>query len=208
MGNSSALKRPQYAAETHLAAQDLLSEQRYRLQRLRRHNRYLHAWGVVCGLWVVPARDSAHPWAVQVCRGYAIGPYGDEIEVPVPAVVDVRDFLWRLPPNQAAVSRLAYVGLRYAEQERCPVPTTPPGCGCNEPIYKPSRLRDSFQVDILWALPDSAAGEFDLCEQGLALCPECPESPYLVLACLNLPASEGDPIASDKIDNWSCRRWL
>jgi hypothetical protein len=200
--------RPNYDEVNYLSVQDLQSEQDYRRQRLRRHNRYLHGWGLVCGLRVVPATEPSRPWAVLVCPGYAIGPYGDEIEIPAPAAVDVRDYLWRLPLDQEAVTRLAYVGLRYAELEVCPVPITPPGCGCADPGYKPSRLRDSFQVDILWVLPESAAEAFDLCDQRLAPCPDCPESPYVVLACISLPASEGDPITADHIDNWSCRRWL
>ena len=64
-----ALQRPRYAAGSSLAAHDLRTEQRYRLQRLRRHHRYLHGWGVICGLLVVPAGDPRRPWAVQVCPG-------------------------------------------------------------------------------------------------------------------------------------------
>src|SRR5262245_29859665 len=90
LGPPDALKRPQYEIGNYLAAADLLTEQRYRLQRLRRHNRYLHGWGVVCGLHVVPARDSTRPWALWVCPGYAISCCGDEIEVPTPAMIDVR----------------------------------------------------------------------------------------------------------------------
>src|SRR3989442_1496490 len=87
----SALQRPDYKSGIYLAAHDLLTEQRYRLQRSRRHDRYLHGWGVICGLLVVPATDPSRPWAVYVCPGYAIGPY-DEIEVQTPAAVDVREY--------------------------------------------------------------------------------------------------------------------
>jgi uncharacterized protein DUF11 len=198
-----ALQRPSYEAGSYLAAHDLFTEQQYRLQRLRRHNRYLHGRGVICGLLVVAATDPRRPWAVQVCPGYAIGPYADEIEVQTPAAVDVRDYLWRRPHDAAGdLVRLAYVGIRYAEQQVRPVPRQPPGCRCEETIYDPSRTQDGFPVDVLWQLPgpDGAAG-FDVCEQGLAPCPECPESPYVVLARISLPASEGDPITRDRIDN-------
>ena len=47
---------------------------------------------------------------------------------------------------------------------------------------------------------------FDVCEPGLAPCPECPESPYVVLASITLPASEGDPITRDRIDNFVRRQ--
>ena len=123
-----ALQRPRYAAGSSLAAHDLRTEQRYRLQRLRRHHRYLHGWGVSCGLLVVPATALRRPWAVQVCPGYAIGPYADEIEVRTPAAVEVRDYLWRRPHDAAGHPvRVAYVGIRDAEQQGRPVPSQPPG---------------------------------------------------------------------------------
>jgi hypothetical protein len=47
-----ALQRPSYEAGSYLAAHDLLAEQRYRLQRLRHHTRYLHGWGVSVACWL------------------------------------------------------------------------------------------------------------------------------------------------------------
>ncbi|MGH8554138.1 MAG: hypothetical protein ACREUD_00945, partial [Gammaproteobacteria bacterium] len=88
------MKRPRYEPGSYLSAKDLLTEQRYRLQRLRQHNRYLHGWGVVCGLQVVPAHEPGRPWGVRVCPGYAIGCCGEEIEVGSSTVVDIRDSLW------------------------------------------------------------------------------------------------------------------
>jgi Domain of unknown function DUF11 len=203
-----ALQRPGYAAGSYLAARDLLTDQRYRRQRLRRHQRYLHGWGVVCGLLVAPASDPRRPWAVQVCPGYAIGPYADGVEVQTPAAVDVRDYLWRQPHGASGNPvRVAYVGIRYAEQQVRPVPSQPPGCRCEETVYEPSRIRDGFRIDVLWQLPEPSEAEgFDLCEPGLAPCPECPESPYVVLARIALPASEGDPITRDRIDNFVRRQ--
>src|SRR5262245_47155972 len=111
----AALARPDYAPGSYLGSRDLLAGQHYLHQRLRRHNRHLHGWGVVCGLRVVPARDPGRPWAVHVCPGYALGPYGDEIEVPAPVIVDLRDYLWTRPPQRRTVS-LAYLGIRSAEE--------------------------------------------------------------------------------------------
>jgi hypothetical protein len=204
---AGALARPKYEAGYYLAVKDLLTEQRYCLQRLRRHNRHLHGWGVVCGLHIVPAREPRRPWAMLVCPGYAIGPYGDEIEVPTPALVDVRDYLWRRPHDHGRPVGMAYVGVRYTEEQGRPIPANPPGCGCDDTIYEPSRIRDGFQVDVLWALPKAAdASKFDICEQRVAPCPDCPDSPYVVLACVTLPLSEGDPITCDRIDNFVRRQ--
>jgi hypothetical protein len=206
----SALKRPEYKSGNYLAQRDLLTEQQYRLQRLRRHNRYLHGWGVVCGLWLVPAEDSARPWAVQVCPGYAIGPYGDEIQLRAPVMVDIRDYLWRRPRERVlTAARVAYVGIRYDEEQVRLVPSNPSGCDCDDPNYESSRIRDSFQVNILWALSGKSDTEkINICEQHLAPCPVCADSPYLILARVSLPTGESEPITMSGIDNCSERRQL
>jgi len=200
-----ALERPDYAPRSTLAARDLLTEQRYRGQRLRRHNRHLHGWGVVCGLRVVPAGDPRRPWALLICPGYAIGPYGDEIEVSTPALLDIHDYLWRVPQDVRKLDR-AYVGIRYAERQTCPVPADPVACGCDETRYRPSRIQDGLQAGVLWQLPkrDDAEG-FEMCEEGQVPCPDCSESPYVILARVTLPGSRYDPITSEDIV-WESRR--
>ena len=204
-----ALARPVFEAGNYLAIPDLQTWQHYRSQRRRRHNRFLHGWGVVCGLRVVPANDQHRPWAVRVCPGYAISCCGDDIVVPMPTAVDVRDYLWRRPLQNGQPAPVAYVGIQYAEERVRPVPVPPFGCGCAETVYQPSRIRDSFQVDILWVLPEIASSApFDICEKRPAPCPDCLGQPYVFLACITLPASEGDPITYDHIDNWSCRRQI
>jgi hypothetical protein len=205
---AGALVRPAYEEGICLAAQDLMTAQHYRTQRLRRHNRHLHGWGVVCGLFVVPASVPSKPWAVQICPGYAIGPYGDEIVVPCAAQVDIYNFLWTRPLIPA-LARTAYIAIRYMEHYARLAPTNPPVCGCNDSIYKPSRIQDGYSVDVLWMPPDVAhEPSVDLCSPGPMPCPQCPDSPYVYLACVNLPASEGDPITYSNIDNWICRQHL
>ena len=92
------------------------AEQRYRLERAWHHNRYLHGEGVVCGLQVVPARIAAQPWAVRVCPGYAIGCCGEEIEVRLPALVDIRESLWNRPTEDGHPVRDAFIAIGYAEE--------------------------------------------------------------------------------------------
>src|SRR4029453_2123275 len=202
-----ALRRPLFETGNYLSADDLLTEQRYHSQRLRRHNRYVHGWGVVCGLGVVPARDPARPWAVWVCPGYAIGPHSDEINVSARVLLDIRDYLWTRPRVGTGWARLAYVGIRYDEQPVRPVPTMAQACSCQDSMYVPSRIRDGFRVDVLWILPKAPSEAFDLCARQ-APCPDCPDSPYVLLARVTLPASESDPIVAGHIDNWGVRRWL
>src|SRR5258708_4872421 len=205
-GPAGALKRPLYQPEHYLAYSDLCAEQQYLRQRLRRHNRYLHGWGVICGLWVAPGRDPRRPWEVLVCPGYALGPYGDEIFVGRRVSVDICDWTWLRPIILQRTSPVAYVAIRYAEYAVRPVPANPAACGCHDPVYVPSRISDGFKVDILWALPQPVASDpFDLCSDKTPPCPKCPESPYVVLASVILPASEADPIRAQDIDNITFR---
>jgi len=206
IGLQGSLKRPAYDPGHYLASSDLCTEQRYLRQRLRRHNRYLHGWGVVCGLWVAPARDPRRPWEVLVCPGYALGPYGDEIFVPRRVPADIRDWIWLRPVILRRPAAVAYVAVRYAEFAVRPVPTNPASCGCHDPVYVPSRIRDDFNVEILWALPQPEASDtFDLCSDKTPTCPKCPASAYVVLASVLLPASEGDSIKVQDIDNVTFR---
>lgn len=196
------LTRPEYAAGRYLTAHVLSTEQNYRQQRFRFHQRFLHGSGVRCGLKVVPADNSSRPWAVQVCPGYALDCRGDEILVPEPALEDIRNHLWKRPLNQ--LSGRAYIRLCYVEERVRPVLANPPTCGCDdEPDYKPSRLRDGFRVDVLWPASVSAnPGGFDPCLHQVAICPDCSDGPCIILASVTLPASEGDPIAASHIENW------
>jgi hypothetical protein len=200
---SGALRRAAFEEGSILSSSDLGTEQRYRLQRLRRHLRYLHDWGVVCGLRVVPANDPGRPWSVRVCPGYAVGPYGDEITVPEPVAVDVRDYIWARPDDaRAGQGNVAYVGIRYAEHSSRRLPADSLSCGCSETPLRPSRVWDGFTLDVLWVLPESGGSRaFDICARENPPCPTCPESPYVILAALPLPSSEGDPITEAGIDN-------
>lgn len=196
------LTKPRYEAGSYLAAEDLAAQQNYLLQQGRRHNRQLHGWGVVCGLLVVPAREASHPWAVLVCPGYAIGPYGDEIELRERASVDIRDFLWSRPAsssNNRLGGRFAWVVARYREQPDRLRPVPAASCQCEEPDYAPSRLIDGYELAVLWT-PEPRPTQTDLCS-GSAPCPPCPDSPWLHLARVLLPAGTGVAITAAMIDN-------
>src|SRR5215467_12359104 len=62
-----SLARPDWRPDGELTASELGLEQRYFIQRLRRHLRLAHGWGVVCGLRVAAAGG----WNLYVCPGYA-----------------------------------------------------------------------------------------------------------------------------------------
>src|SRR5215471_15459492 len=72
-----------------ITADDMRSEQEYFREKLRRHNRYLHGWGVVCGCEVKPSPTKDKPFQVVICPGYVITPFGDEIMIGTPALFDL-----------------------------------------------------------------------------------------------------------------------
>ena len=193
------LPRPEYQPGAYLLADDLKAGQQYLQQRFRRHLRRLHNWGVACGMRVIPANDPAHPWGVYVCPGYAIGPYGDEIQLAQRTLLDITEFLWRRSLLQDPPSH-AYVGIRYAEDSIKPVPTPVAVCRCEDTVYTASRISDGYDLAALWAFPaDERQGRFEMCGQSMPFCSSCPPSPYVLLARVKLPASEGVPIVAADI---------
>ncbi len=195
--------RPLLEAEGPLTAGHLLGEQEHRRQRLRRHLRLLHGWGVVCGLRVVPAGDVEHPWSVIVCPGYAIGPHGDEILVGSAVTTDIHESAWKAPTLHPAQ---AYVAVRYAETALAPTWPRPGGCGCGcgDTDPQPSRIRDGFAAEVLWEPPPPPTGEADLCHPGRRPCPGCYPSPHVVLACIDLPDDEAVAITHERIHLSEC----
>jgi hypothetical protein len=219
-GTLVCLERVKYFNRQLLTADDMTTEQNYFLQKLRRHNRFLHGWGVVCGLQVTAAPTAALPWQVRIESGYALGPYGDEIFVGEPFLLD----LAKCGPNAGTdpcepgllgtgtggVGASVYVAIRYAECLARPVLAMPPGCGCDEEPCEFSRICDSFEVQCLPQLPPSPPPGPTLCDivQGgqIIPCPPCPDDPWVVLALVNLPAAPSTDIGSSNIDNISVRR--
>lgn len=197
LGPPGALPRPRFEPGDYLAAADLMVEQRWRLQRLRRHNRQLHGWGVVCGLGVAPALEAARPWTVIVCPGYAVGPYGDEILVECQARVDLREWLWARPSDKAQV---AYVGIRARESSTSDRAYRTAECNCEDRQTHPSRIADGWRIDVLWTAPDAASiVTVDLCHD-LPPCVPCPASAHVLLAAVRVPADEGSMVMRVDID--------
>lgn len=223
--SAEPLERLRYFNRQLLTADDMRAEQAYFREKLRRHNRYLHGWGVVCGCTVEPVSD-AKAWTVRVCPGYVVGPQGDdilidhcvEVNLTLGATPEPCTVRWPCPPvgempgTDAQRERKAWIAVRYAECFSRPVKLHPAGCGCDETGCEYSRIRDSFEIKVLWSLPQSHvdAAQDDrawhdqlqktpqeLLRRKLSLpvppCPECVADPWVVLATVTLPASGQAP---------------
>lgn len=208
------LTRVNYFDRQLLTADDMTTERDYFLQKLRRHNRFLHGWGVVCGLPVAAVPAAASPWRVQVGSGYALGPYGDEIFVGEAVYFDLAACISGgstspCEPNLVTAggtgtSSTAYLAIKYAECLARPVQVVSSGCGCNNDPCQYSRIVDSFQIQCLAQLPDQPpAPSVTLCQANsgkIAPCPPCPTNPWVVLAKIVLPSASNMNIADSAID--------
>jgi hypothetical protein len=186
-GPPGALARPDWQPGGELTAADLRLGQQYRLQRLRRHLRLVHGWGIVCGLNVVSAADPANPWSLFLCPGYGIGPCGDEIMVARRFTFNLADYAWTLPLGETITQ--IWIAVEAEEIPNSLEPQPPCGCGCGEPRYVPSRLGDGFRIALYWTAPAANAGFFDFCSGAAPPCPACPEACGLIVARIALPSS-------------------
>jgi hypothetical protein len=233
------LSRLNYFPRQLLTADCMREEQEYFLARMRRQNRFLHGFGVVCGLEVKPKETGEGPAGgapaplgteICVCPGYAVTPEGDEVALTEPVCLDIASGKqdpspccdpWPCPPAGVGSSThdrrdttTVWLAVRYAECLTRPVRVPPKGCGCDETACDYSRIRDSYEIRCLPALPKShsVAAEKDARwrdtwlewreqsheNQRLPIpvppCPDCPADPWVVLATIVLRKPAGQPL--------------
>jgi hypothetical protein len=199
------------------------AEQEYIREKLRRHNRYLHGWGVVCGCEVVSTDDANHPWQVKIGAGYVITPQGDEILIPDGSLFDLAegrrpfydpcaDAVPCPPANKTTAQskrETVYLAVCYAECNVRPVRVHPAGCGCDDAACEYSRIREGYEFMLLEDLPDSyeqtaksneAWREWTQ-DPALTPLPACSmgEDDCVVLASIKLPDSRQTSLVTDDI---------
>jgi hypothetical protein len=175
---NSVAELPRYYPRQLITPADLTLEQDYFRDRLRRHNRLLHGWGVVCGALVCPVSVtnadgavSLSPWVVQVQPGYILGPYGDEILIDCPRTVDVRtqgvsgvtgETCIDAPdpwctevftPPTTTTPTVYYIAVSYMQSMTRPMRVQPVGCGCDDSSCEYSRWHDGYQIGVLPKCP-------------------------------------------------------
>ena len=88
-GGLECLCRPRFFAGQLLTDETFNSLDHYIIEKNKLHNRYLHGWGVVCGLEVVCGPCNQ----VTVRPGYALSPCGDDIIVCKATSVDICELI-------------------------------------------------------------------------------------------------------------------
>lgn len=194
------LERPRFFARQVVGPDDLNQVGRYLDDRRRSHNRFLHGWGIACGLRVTrcgPTDEKEESCRVRVSAGYALDPYGDELLVPEPVVVDLcatdvgggllcapTADPWCAPVPVPARDAGRYLAVRHVELPVKPV-RSPAGCSCSDTVCEESRVRDWFEFTLLDDLPSHygwpCGDDDDFCAS-VADCPPCPDSGWIVLA--------------------------
>lgn len=219
------LQRPRYFPRQLITPDEMTLEQQYFRDKMRRHNRLLHGWGVVCGARVceVINKDGNHvPWKVCVKPGYILGPYGDEIIIEGERIVDLRKCSvtvtaveypgevidpWCSEVEEPPESPL-YLAVRYKQVMTRPVRVQPVGCGCDETRCEYSRWCDGYEIGCLPDCPEMPENPLMVgglpCGDMFSECPPCPSDPWVRLAEITL----GDEGKIDKIDNCVCRRMV
>jgi hypothetical protein len=188
--SATTAERVRYFPRQLLTADDMRTEQDYFREKLRRHNRLLHGWGVICGLEVVVDPGGA-PMGVSICPGYALGPWGDEIAVeeamPLDLTYCAQPRTADCTPAGAAAQPpgkppTLLVQIRYVECKSRPMRTLPGGCGCDETACEYSRLRDGFALRCTMKPPPAAAVNVPPVNQKVPACLPCATDPWIVLA--------------------------
>lgn len=185
-------ERVKYFYGQLLGVREFQSEQSYFYEKHRLHNRYLHGYGVICGLQVEPCRRPRDPCdeperrphqepepppgapvalvhkprdpntpleipakpCIEIDCGLALDCQGNEIVVPWPVQVDLREALGCDVAKHFLDGKLAYVSVCYVARPIEPVrPLTADSCGGLLPDCVPSRLRDDFCVRVSWDKP-------------------------------------------------------
>jgi hypothetical protein len=97
-GGLECLCRPRFFAGQLLTDEDLTRLDHYIQAKNRLHNRFLHGWGVACGLEVVCGVCGPDYGHVLVKPGYALSPCGNDIVVCRTESIDVCDLISRCRP--------------------------------------------------------------------------------------------------------------
>ena len=164
------IDRPRFFPGQLLTDADLTSELNYIIEKNKLHNRYLHGWGVVCGLKVKcdPCCVGYGSYGrVIVEPGYAIDCCGNDIVVSNPHVFDVIKRINDVKKKKKSQNdpcaptenepvdpcpdnpNKYYLVLKYKEMEAAPVTALKTDDSCSVQRCVPSRIKECYELDLV-----------------------------------------------------------
>lgn len=166
------IERPKYYKGMLLTDADLTSEQKYVIEKNKLHNRYLHGWGVVCGLKVkcFPCcTGHGASGKVLVEPGYAIDCCGNDIIICNEDEYDVVKRINELKKKKQAEIDICsgetskdettcdcdsggekyYLVLKYKEVSSKPATALNTQDGCSIQSCVPSRIEECYELDLV-----------------------------------------------------------
>jgi hypothetical protein len=211
----TSTRRVNYYTGMLLSEADLRQEQSYQREKSRQHLRYLHGYGTVCGLQVVPY-GSEKPAFIKVEPGLALDRWGREIIVPQAAELDLEAYA-----HDAGGA--LFVVLEYKETPVDQHPT--PGAVPEAETSSPARVLETFELLVRDKPPETSrhsntgfneilkkarSGKLDaerlhqlLCEYVIQPCEPCASDPGVALAKVTFPPK--GPVTRVDIDNCTYR---
>lgn len=153
-GSSDCLQRVNYEFGLVLGVDEFVDEQCYFLEKEYQHNRSLHGYGTVSGL-LVTAAENGDDIEIQVDRGIGIDQYGRVFVVRNKQCASLLSWLDEhdIQPGDQTI----YVIARYAECETALVPIAGQPCSSSDQLIAPSRIQDSFEIELTLEPPQHPA---------------------------------------------------
>ncbi|GGM96404.1 hypothetical protein [Streptomyces fuscichromogenes] len=157
-------QRVNYSYGMVLGLDEFLQEQLYHQEKTYRHRRLLHGYGTSYGLQVSidPGPGGSRDYVIGVSRGAGIDQWGREFTVPEPQCLRLQDWLTaqeQAQPgiiqehNEGSGGATIYAVASYAECLDSLVPLPGQPCGTGEQTQVPSRIRDSWTIELRWDPP-------------------------------------------------------
>jgi hypothetical protein len=128
MAEPDLLERPRFFSSKLFRTEDLALEQQYFREKLRRHNRSLHGFGIVSGLKVTT--DSGK---IAVDAGMALDCQGNEVVIGTAQLLSL--------PASSDNWRTAYVNIRYTEDSSDSVIT--------HGVAQASMIKETFEIVVV-----------------------------------------------------------
>lgn len=152
-GNKDCFQRVNYEFGLVLGVDEFVDEQCYFLEKEYMHNRALHGYGTVSGL-LVGKDTNGEDIEVQVEPGIGIDQYGRLFVIRSKQCASLLSWL---DDQEDFDGQTIYVVARYNECETALVPIAGQPCSTSDQQMAPSRIQDSFAIELTLKKPDMPA---------------------------------------------------